>query len=58
MESCGLTVTATSLNHFARIEDLDAIENNEVKMEELSRQAIADGRYCPGFFVVMARRTP
>jgi len=53
-----LTVTATSLNHFARIEDLDAIENNEVKMEELSRQAIADGRYCPGFFVVMARRTP
>jgi len=56
VESCGMTVTATSLNHFARIEDIDAIENNEVKMEEISRQAIADGRYFPGFFVVFAQR--
>ena len=56
LETQGMTVTATSLNRFQPIVSHQEIERLEVECSVVSRQAINEGRYYPGFFVVMAEK--
>lgn len=56
LESLGFRIVATSLNRFQPIASHLEIETREVSCAEISQQAIRDGRYYPGFFVVMAER--
>lgn len=56
LESQGFRIVATSLNRFQPIASHRDIEAQEVFCAETSQQAIRDGRYYPGFFVVMAER--
>lgn len=56
LESEDLVVTTTSLNRFAEIDSHAEIERQEAECEQTSLKAIADGRYYPGFFVVVAER--
>jgi len=55
--ACGMKITSTSLNEFRSIENLEAIERDEINAEEISKQALREGRYFPGFFVVFAERS-
>lgn len=57
LESLGLHIVSTSINKFQQITSHRDIETEEVSCSEISKQAIRDGRYYPGFFVVMAERT-
>lgn len=56
LESLGFRIVATSINRFQPIESHTDIETQEVLCAEISQQAICEGRYYPGFFVVMAER--
>lgn len=56
LESEGLEVTKTSLNRFEEIQSHAEIERHEVLCEQTSLKALRDGRYYPGFFVVVAER--
>lgn len=57
LESEGLVISHTSLNHFEKIESHQIIEAQEISYADISRQAIKDGRYFPGFFVVIAEKS-
>jgi SAM-dependent methyltransferase len=55
----GFTLESTSINGFASIQvDADLLVEREKTLEEVGRQALADGRFFPGFFVFMARQVP
>ena len=56
LEAEGLSIFSTSINRFAQIESHEAIEREELNCESISVQALHEGRYYPGFFVVAARR--
>jgi SAM-dependent methyltransferase len=56
LQSAGLELTATSLNAFAAIDDLDAVVAGEAAQRDVALQRLQQGRYFPGFFLVMARK--
>ena len=53
----GMTLVSTSINRFAPIESVDAVLALEEDFRELSRQRLAEGRYFPGFFVLLVRKS-
>lgn len=57
-DQLGLKLEATSINRFAPLPSRDALLAAERDMEQVARDALAKGRYFPGFFVVMAVRSP
>ena len=57
MQKTPWTIRSTSINHFAPIEDLEAVFELESSFEERSRRANLDqGRFFPGFFTFLAAR--
>jgi hypothetical protein len=47
---------STSINRFQKIHDLDQLFETEKGYETVSRNALAQGRYFPGFFTFLARK--
>lgn len=56
LHEAGLALEATSLNGFAPIDNLPALLDSEAAQAELGRQRLQQGRYFPGFFLVLARK--
>lgn len=56
LSSAGLVLTSTSLNGFAPITDLATLLAAEPAQRELARQRLEQGRYFPGFFLMLARK--
>jgi len=52
----GYRIVATSVNRFEPIADLEALYAAERQMDVQGRAALAEGRYYPGFFTVLAHR--
>jgi SAM-dependent methyltransferase len=51
-------IERTSINGFEPFDDMDVLFDAEKHYEEISRRAnFTEGRYFPGFFTVLARRT-
>jgi hypothetical protein len=52
IEALGFVLESTSINHFAPIPfDTHLLYQQEKALEKRGRQALAGGRYFPGFFV-------
>lgn len=58
LEDCGLELRSTSINRFAKLGDVEPLFEAENEFEQRSRDAIAAGRYFPGFFTALAMRPP
>lgn len=56
LRDAGLTLSATSLNAFAPIDDLPAVLASERGQYDLGVSRLQAGRYFPGFFLVLARK--
>jgi SAM-dependent methyltransferase len=56
LESEGFEVTATSINKFGSIRSHAEIEEEELGLASVSARALSEGRYFPGFFVILARK--
>jgi hypothetical protein len=56
LQSAGLELTTTSLNAFATIDDLAAVLAGETAQRDVALQRLQQGRYFPGFFLVMAHK--
>ncbi len=56
LEDCGLELRSTSINRFAKLGDVEPLFEAENEFEQRSRDAIAAGRYFPGFFTALAIR--
>jgi SAM-dependent methyltransferase len=52
----GLELESTSVNRFAPLPKRDALLAAEQELHAAGQRALKEGRYFPGFFVVMARR--
>ena len=58
LEAAGFGIERTSINRFEPFDRIEALLDAEKGHEELSRRAnLIEGRYLPGFFTVLARRT-
>ena len=51
----GFELLATSIDNYAQIVSLDEVLVSENTLESVGRQRLAEGRYYPGFFCVLAR---
>jgi cyclopropane fatty-acyl-phospholipid synthase-like methyltransferase len=51
----GVQIVSTSINRFGPIDSIESLCLEERKYEEVSHQALKDGRYFPGFFTVMGQ---
>lgn len=56
LDSAGLELLSTSLNGFGTLEDLPGLLAREEAQREIARERLRQGRYFPGFFLVLARR--
>jgi 2-polyprenyl-3-methyl-5-hydroxy-6-metoxy-1,4-benzoquinol methylase len=56
LHDAGLELAATSLNSFAPIDDLPAVLASEEGQRDLAILRLQEGRYFPGFFLVLARK--
>jgi hypothetical protein len=56
LREAGLELTATSLNSFAPIDDLPAVLASEVAQRDVAIKRLQEGRYFPGFFLLLARK--
>ncbi len=58
MSETDLSLQSTSVNRFAPIDDVSALFELELELAERSRQAnYEEGRFFPGFFTLLARRS-
>lgn len=58
LAAAGFELQCTSLNRFQPFERIEDVLDAEKGYEEISRRAnLVEGRYFPGFFTVLARRT-
>jgi SAM-dependent methyltransferase len=58
LAAAGFEIERTSINRFEPFDRIEALLDAEKGYEELSRRAnVIEGRYFPGFFTVLARRT-
>ena len=57
MAKCGMTLEATSINRFGPIDSIDAVVAQEKSYEGIAEERLREGKYFPGFFVVLARKT-
>jgi SAM-dependent methyltransferase len=55
-ESIGFTVLGTSLHNICKTSDIKTIENKENQYEKFAEKLLAEGKYCPGFFTVWAKK--
>jgi SAM-dependent methyltransferase len=58
MDSAGLELVATSLNGFASIADLPRLLDGEPGQRAIAIERLRQGRYFPGFFLLLARKRP
>jgi SAM-dependent methyltransferase len=58
LDDVGFELEATSVNRFAPLPARSVLLAAERELEHISQRALAEGRYFPGFFVVMARQAP
>ena len=56
LEDAGMTLVSTSINGFARFDDLKQLFQTEEKLEHVAARQLAQNRYYPGFFVFLARK--
>jgi 2-polyprenyl-3-methyl-5-hydroxy-6-metoxy-1,4-benzoquinol methylase len=56
LHSAGLALVATSLNGFAPVADLPALLAAETQQREIGLERLRQGRYFPGFFLVLAQK--
>lgn len=56
LRDAGLTLQATSFDGFAPVTDLPALLAAEPAQRDLGAQRLAQGRYFPGFFLLLARK--
>lgn len=57
LEALDFKIISTSINNFRRIRSHASIEKREMEMESISKSALREGRYFPGFFLVLAQNT-
>lgn len=55
LEAAGLALVATSLNGFAPVADLPALLAAEPRQREIATERLQQGRFYPGFFLVLAK---
>jgi 2-polyprenyl-3-methyl-5-hydroxy-6-metoxy-1,4-benzoquinol methylase len=55
LHDAGLELTATSLNSFEPIDDLPALLASEVEQRAVATRRLKEGRYFPGFFLLLAK---
>lgn len=53
----GFALVSTSVNGFGADCELDELYRSEPALEPLARERLQQGYYCPGFFVVLAKKT-
>lgn len=56
LEDADYELESTSINRFQPFDDLEKLFAMESSYAERSRQALAEGRFFPGFFTLLARR--
>jgi 2-polyprenyl-3-methyl-5-hydroxy-6-metoxy-1,4-benzoquinol methylase len=56
IEECGAELVSTSINRFEPIKDIAAVVAEEKTYEAMSKQRLREGKYFPGFFVVLLRK--
>lgn len=56
LEAANMELSATSLNYFAPIDDIDRIIATEAAWESVASERLHDDIYFPGFFIFVARR--
>jgi len=56
LDSCGMTLVATSINGFGRFDDVADLTRTEAELGEIGAERLRQNRYYPGFFVFLARR--
>jgi 2-polyprenyl-3-methyl-5-hydroxy-6-metoxy-1,4-benzoquinol methylase len=57
LQRAGLTLVTTSLNGFEPITDLPGLLAAEPRQHEVGQQRMQQGRYFPGFFLLLARKS-
>lgn len=57
LDRAGFEILSTSINRFAPFDRLEDVWALESAYEERARQALDGGRFFPGFFTVLARRS-
>lgn len=58
LEAARMSLIATSFNDYRRGEKLEAVLEQEQGLAEQARVELAAGRYFPGFFCFLARKSP
>jgi hypothetical protein len=56
LEAAGMTLISTSINGFARFDDVEELFAAEPTLEQVAAQRLAKNHYYPGFFVFLARK--
>lgn len=56
LESSGMELIGTSINHFQPIHSVDYLLEEEKKYRDIAMQRLRENRYFPGFFVFIARK--
>ncbi len=56
LKDIGYRLESTSINRFQPFDDVEELYAMESSYAERSRQALAEGRFFPGFFTLLARR--
>ena len=56
LESSGMSLVATSINHFQSIDSLDALIAQEKQYLDIAQQKLQKNQYFPGFFVFLAQK--
>ena len=56
IEDCGMSLASTSINRFQEFSSLDALYAEEKTYQGRAEAYLADGKYFPGFFLILARK--
>lgn len=57
LQRTGMQLVSTSINQFKPIQDLPSLFTAEKSLRQRGEAALAEGRYFPGFFVFLAKKT-
>jgi len=57
IEECGMTLESTSINRFQPFESVDELYDQEQGYARVAAERLVAGKYFPGFFVFLARKT-
>lgn len=56
LESNGMELIATSINHFQQIDSVESLLEKEKQYRDIAIQRLNENRYFPGFFIFVARK--